>query len=174
MGLAAEDLLSDDLKKGGRFRVWNMRDKVVGELHVASDLRWSDNCAIAKLSTVIPGEAAVDFVGPGRRVYQVTVSRDRSFDLGPMETLLVACGYLVQNEKQVRIASNAAKLPKLSFYWAVPYSIESAWKLKAPRKFTKAESEVVQGALACVDQFVLTIGKDPPHCDDKEDDNKDN
>jgi hypothetical protein len=152
-----------------------MKEKVDCDFQVAHNLRWSDGCAIAELRTVLnsdhqvtrmeTGGAAIDFAGPGRRVYQVTVSRDRSFELGPMENLLVACGYLIREGEEVLAAPHAAKLPRLSFYWAVPYSIATSktWKGKAAKKFTKAESEVVQTALDThVDQFVLTIGQEPP------------
>jgi hypothetical protein len=175
VGLAVESIFWDDLKKGGRFQAYNMKEKMDCDFQIACNLSWSDNCAIAELATVLDndrqvtrvetGGAAIDFAGPGRRVYQVTVSRDRSFELGPMENLLVACGYLIREGKGVRAAPQAATLPKLSFYWAVPYSIATSktWKGKAAKKFKKTEAPVVQTALDThVDQFVLTIGQEPP------------
>jgi hypothetical protein len=162
--MAVESVFWEDLKTGGSFLARDMVKDKRCWFEVPRKAYWSDNCTMSQLGTVLDndqqvtriaaGAAAIDFAGPGRRVYKVTLNRDCSFELGPMKKLLVAGGYLIQDEKQVRVAPNAATLPRLSFHWVVPYSISSAWKGAK----TLEEDAVVQEALGkFVDQFVLLI-----------------
>jgi hypothetical protein len=179
IGMAVESIFWEDLKEGGSFLAWDMVRKAYHGFEVARNATWSDNCTMAELGAVLDndqqvtriaaGAAAIDFAGSGRQVYKVALNKNRSFEQGPLKKLLVAGGYLIQDEKQVCVSPIAATLPRLSFYWVVPYSMENAW-LDMPAK-TLEEDEIVQEALKYVDQYVLTIDEDSQHdeVDDEED-----
>ena len=112
MGDAVESLFWSDLKLSLRMRTWTMVRKneksVSGILPVSEldrqpqaheHLKFDDlgqifedgNSTVYRLGK---NSALIDFAGPGRRVYQVTVSDDHSMNYPGMKKLLLMGGYL--------------------------------------------------------------------------------
>jgi hypothetical protein len=79
--------------------------------------------------------ALIDAAGPGRRVYQVTVSPKHDMNFEKMEMLCIQAGFM--NDNDGNMATTEKK--KLEFYWVVPGALAATWKAKVPHKF-KLES----------------------------------
>jgi hypothetical protein len=111
MGEAVENLVWLDLQGGCSFRTWSMKNqKHVEPPNLADISRVRTDCTMEDLSTVFnhgnelvrmaPGTALIDFAGPGRRVYQVTVSADHSMSVAGLQKLLEAAGYMKRTGKK--------------------------------------------------------------------------
>jgi hypothetical protein len=82
-----------------------------------------------------PGTAAIDFAGPGRKVYQVTVSKGHDMNEAGMIDVLIQGGYLTRSDESVSaVPKKEAPKEKLEFYWVVPNDDADAWKRKVPKK----------------------------------------
>lgn len=73
----------------------------------------------------------IDAAGPGRKVYQVTISPDHDLPLSAAESLCQELGYI---DKHGKIVPEDA-VGKLEFYWVVPIGLASRWKEKTPFKY---------------------------------------
>jgi hypothetical protein len=184
-GFHVEDLVSNDLRKGAMFRTWDMQLKkfALSPGGVKPDL-FLESFTIGRLQEVFnrddqlvrmaPGCALVDFAGPGRKVFQCTVSDDHDMNLDATEELLVVAGYMELDAKghyvMVPEVFTPPK-PKLDFYWIVPYGRFPDWKKKRPKRFVKGKKgqEVAKTLRTYVNQYVLSMDVLPPSKQDIED-----
>jgi hypothetical protein len=110
------------------------------------------------------GTPTIDFAGPGRKVYQSTISKKKQFkSLGGLEELFLASGHLVKNkENGLDVPKNLP--PILEFYWVIPYYIASEWIRKNPISIQdKSSQRILKNILdntKCVQQYVLVIDTD--------------
>jgi hypothetical protein len=82
-----------------------------------------------KVATLQQNFPAIDFAGPGMRVFQVTVSGSHTKEEQGYFDLLVAAGFLTKHgEEYVRSEQSSSK--KLEFYWVVPTHSYSKWTSK--------------------------------------------
>jgi NAD-dependent DNA ligase len=102
----------------------------------------------------------IDFAGPGRCVYQVTVGQDHTMSLKGLQELLTTAGYMeIKNGKYKKVVGS--KLPKLNFYWVVPYGRFDKWTGKKGPKM-KLDPEVHDALMTYVNQIVLSVDVEPP------------
>jgi hypothetical protein len=115
----------------------------------------------------------IDFAGPGRRVYQVTVGTDHEFKLDGTKELLCAGGFIevvggviAYSEAFDNFLKGTEEEKKrdaekwyIEFYWTVPESISKTWIKKCPKRFQQdtAEKRIVLTCLRYVKQFVLVM-----------------
>jgi len=95
--------------------------------------------------------ALIDAAGPGRRVYQVTVSEDHGMSFKAMKEICTELGYFDENGEVVKTAD------ALEFYWVVPEGIADQWKAKSPRRFiksTKRDPEETARVNRAMERFV--------------------
>jgi hypothetical protein len=109
--------------------------------------------------------ATIDFAGPGRQVYQVTVSKVHDMKACGMKDILLACGLLQQGENG-KLSITKRKVDRLKFYWVVPIEIEDSWISKNPEKIKITGNEkltpanfktVKECCLTFVDHYVLSM-----------------
>jgi hypothetical protein len=166
MGKALESLFwNDDLARGVCGLEFKMRryelteGRQCGHLsYLMNTLSWtkcSEQLEIRQLKDVFnlrskicqmkAGTAAIDFAGPGRKVYQLTVSKKDSLSLSGMRDIFIAGGYL-HRKNGVLEMNRAAKQEKLEFYWVVPPGIEPTWRTKCPKmvEATTPEGKLVK------------------------------
>ena len=79
---------------------------------------FDNNNTIARMKQNCP---LIDFAGPGRKVYQVTISGKHDFKAKKLIDLLV-------QQKSLENDESATPQELLEFYWVVPYGKESDWK----------------------------------------------
>jgi hypothetical protein len=109
--------------------------------------------------------ALIDFAGPGRKVYQVTVSPNHTLSIDGLKHLFVASGHLKEGKDHtLQVSKNAKRIGKISYYWVVPESRATHWKKKAPRSIRK-DPVVSQCLHNFVDQYVLVMDTDPKTVD---------
>jgi BRCA1 C Terminus (BRCT) domain len=174
MGEAVENLIWQDLQQGCLFRTWSMtgqRFEASPDLTNISVMR--AGCTMADLTNVFdsgnklvrmaPGTVLIDFAGPGRRVYQATVSADHSMSLVGLQKLLEAAGYMKFTGGNFMMI--VGDLPKLDFYWVVPHEKFGVWKEKCKPK-TVRDEQVSRALAAHVSQFVLSLDVKPPNAAD--------
>jgi hypothetical protein len=111
--------------------------------------------------------ALIDFGGPGRKVYQVTISDDHDLKAGPMVKLLVNLGYLIKDDNGLlQVNTMATPEDSLDFYWVVPYGRESVWKKKKPKTLNAGENITKEELQKCirihVKQYVLVMEAEEP------------
>jgi NAD-dependent DNA ligase len=175
MGEAVENLVWQDLQQGCLFQTWNMTGQKFETLpNLTSILETRTGRTMADLSGIFendnelvcmaPGIALIDFAGPGRRVYQATVSADHSMSLVGLQELLTAGGYMkLTGTNSVMVAD--AQLPKLGYYWVVPHEKIGAWMGKSGPK-TVRDEQVRLALETYVNQFILSVDVKPPSVDD--------
>jgi hypothetical protein len=170
MGEAVEDLVWQVLRYRCLFQTWSMSSRKFVQFrypNLTNVSKTRTGCTMADLKGVFasgnelarmaPGTALIDFAGPGRRVYQATVSANHSMPLVGLQKLLEAAGYMeVQNGKYVMV--DDSKLPNLDFYWIVPREKFGAWKDTK----TVRDEQVGRALETYVDQFVLSLDVEPP------------
>jgi hypothetical protein len=138
-----------------------VKDEVKIENVCASVLE--KNNVVAKIVT---GGKLIDAAGPGRKVYQVTVSRDHEMNVSALYTICEELGYILQDGTIAR--ENEAR--KLEFHWVVPMAEGTTWKKKAPYKYNpskddkdKKKKEIVNRCLKRhIDQYVLPLPYEIP------------
>jgi hypothetical protein len=127
----------------------------------------------------------IDFAGPGRRVYQVTVSTDHDMSFIGMVSLFQAGGFIQNNggtisysegfRKFLDIAnkdeSEVAKW-KIEFYWTVPCTLQPHWTKKCPKSCPKPKSKeegtkqaekIVQTCFEYLEQYALMLDFKPTY-----------
>ena len=174
MGHIVEKLFWDDLKKPYCMRIFHMKkgcrtaEEVpvldVGKCQPVEEI--SLDCASlgavvfdAKTSVIArlkKNTALVDFAGPNRRVYQVTVSPDHSMSLEGLRDLFLASGHIYEDDGALTISSNADTIGNISYYWVVPKDREILWRKKAP-KLIRRSSVLGECLFKFVDQYVLVM-----------------
>lgn len=128
----------------------------------------------------------IDFVGPDRRVYQVTVKKDRSMNSDGLLDVLISAGILEEEDegtdKKVRKVSYSRKSKhvlelsdakpnllqewKIKFYWVVPEGVSKRWINKHACKVAQSSknSDLLNDALEkFVDQYVAIISSKLQH-----------
>jgi hypothetical protein len=170
MGEAKEDLVWQDLQDCCLFRTWSMSSQKLAEYPTQTISVTRTGCIMADLANVFsndnklvrmePGTALIDFAGPGRRVYQATVSADHSMLLAGLQKLLKAAGYMEFTGKKHMMILDPS-LPKLDFYWVVPYDNFGAWKVKKCSR-TVQDEQVNLALKTYVNQFVLNMDVESP------------
>jgi hypothetical protein len=94
------------------------------------------------MARLTPQNGLIDFAGPGRKVYQVTLGLKHKMNLATFRRVLIEVGYLAETDNSLVLAQNAPQ-EKLEFYWVAPVDkwlqydsstrdLESLWKLKTP------------------------------------------
>jgi hypothetical protein len=181
MGDCVESLFWGDLSKSTyRMKRWKMQgkrkptDTAEGQL-LTGTIILPKFATIEDLKGVLSTEttvcrmkknfAAIDFAGPGPRVYQVTVSDDHSLSILGTANLLMNLGYLVTNGKTYVFP--ATPPPTLEFHWVVSYQSESKWKSRSQKSTTgqgpPGLKEVVDRCLKkYVVQYVLIMEDEVP------------
>jgi len=101
-----------------------------------------------------PTFPAVDAIGFGRRVFQVTVSKNHSLNPEGMKNILISAGILTANGKHIK---EGAK--NLTLYWVVPPAIVGIWKDHV-RKKCEDNRYNLQDAMKFVEQVVLELPVD--------------
>jgi hypothetical protein len=82
--------------------------------------------------------ALIDFAGPNRSVYQVTISDDHDMSVCGLIDLFLASGHCVKNsDGTIRVSENATNIEKIKYHWVVPPEREAIWKDKAPKRVLK-------------------------------------
>jgi hypothetical protein len=87
------------------------------------------------------GTAAIDFAGPGRKVYQVTVSDNHRMSLSGMISILEQGGYLDRDERGYLKMHSSPSTEPLNFYWVVPYGVRDKWIKKNPFSYQDSSRE---------------------------------
>ena len=114
--------------------------------------------------------ALIDFAGPHRKVYQVTVSANHKMSLNGLSELFLASGHLVEQNGMLVESETAGTIGNISYYWVVPEAREYVWKHRAPISVTKRgladdcqlKYEVVSACLLkYVTQYALVMDKEP-------------
>jgi len=107
--------------------------------------------------------ALIDTAGPGRRVYQVTVSENHGMSFKAMKDICKELGYFGQKGRVVKNAK------ALEFYWVIPEGIAKRWKGKRPHKFqackqhNKEDTDLVNRAMErYVIQYTLPMTYESP------------
>jgi hypothetical protein len=188
MGFAVENLFADDLQKlvasvGFELPRWLQEGRAdIGpesRLIVDQKCSWStEPITLAGLSRVFEDgktvgqmkqrSGLIDFVGPGRKVYQVTVGLAHKMNLNSLITVLVQAGFLLKTEGRLELATVHVPEDKLEFYWVVPSLIKENWKKKVPYNpnlkasakadLTYEDKKVLQDCLSkYVVQYVLVL-----------------
>mmetsp|Transcript_14131 Transcript_14131/g.33856 ORF Transcript_14131/g.33856 Transcript_14131/m.33856 type:complete len:751 (+) Transcript_14131:249-2501(+) len=199
MGRSVEELFINDLRSASfAFRRCKLGDDAnVGPLQVGGnptllDLRNSGKEDVFKRLGVVfkqeqnvivllrAGFVLIDCAGPGRRVYQVTVGDDHGMSHNGMTSLLIAAGFLEEDNAGNLIVqchpNQMDQLKKLEFYWVTAPARFSAWAKKSPKKYSTvirgkktAEKKklacrkmILNRCLAeCVVQYALEVPEDP-------------
>jgi hypothetical protein len=183
MGDFAEILFWGDLSSGFRWDAWKMPCKKVVHptlLEVKGSVKAVENVGFEMLEAYISNDdgtvcrmrkncPGIDFAGPGRRVYQVTVSGNHDLVFSDMAKLLTNLGYLNYDESSRRYAIDASAGLPLEFYWVV--RDKNPWETRDPKQCTApkgnkdelilANVEVVNACLEKhVVQYVLVLKYD--------------
>jgi hypothetical protein len=183
MGKAVENLFWADLCKAteevGKFKMTRYMltkgDKKGIESILTNDTIWVKNEAEIDLKDLVltttneiyrmePNTPTIDFAGPGRIVYQVTVSDCYDMNVGGLTTILVQGGYLVNGKSGYRVSTNTKlEKKKLQLHWVIPEQIQEKWITKIPRKYQQgtAQKDVLNQCLdKFVDQYALIMKND--------------
>jgi hypothetical protein len=170
MGDCVEGLFWKDLAKPTyHMKRWEMRGKrtptdTADKLHLTGTIMMPKFATIEDLKDVLSTEttvcrmsknfAVIDFAGPGRRVYQVTVSDDHSLSISGTANLLKDLGYLVMKGKNYVFP--ATPPPTLEFHWVVPYQSESKWKSRSQKSTTgKGPPGLKEVVDRCLKKYVV-------------------
>ena len=113
---------------------------------------------------------AIDAVGFGRKVFQVTISKDHSLNPEGMKDILIAAGILtiegelnkttIEGEQNETTIEEEKEKKRISFYWVVPAGIVEDWKGHVQKK-CKGDGYILQKAVKeYVQQFVLKLPDD--------------
>jgi hypothetical protein len=126
----------------------------------------------SQVTRLFSGYTAIDAAGPGKRVYQVTISPDHEKNKDGILNLLTFAGFLDKqsNGEYVALYNDTVEVSKLEFYWTVPPSIFEHWGNKRPTYY-KANKEKSTNTLTilkecwdkCVVQYALEIPYEDPH-----------
>ena len=123
-------------------------------------MRKMEDGVIARMDT---NAAQCDFAGPGRTVFQVTVSDQHTISKQGLEELLISSGHVRRmTDNAIKKSENADHIEKVSLYWVVPPSRLEHWEKKVPKKILKRTSGLLKECLEkYVEQYVLVIDIDP-------------
>ena len=109
------------------------------------------NDTIARMKENCP---LIDFAGPGRKVYQVTISGKHDFPPRIIKDLLLQLDLLKESSEGI-LKENPNEQASLEFYWVVPHGRESDWKKIVPKT---VRDKVLKRCLAQkVTQYVLVM-----------------
>jgi len=184
MGIDFEDLFWKDLQD---CRTMNVRKLKESEEDIKNKNRkpeifhehniseWSLNVRMKDLQTIFDAKERtvcrmvkncplIDFAGPGRKVYQATVSIDHEINLKGLEILLLAGKLLYKNIDDALSETTDEKL-RIEFYWVIPYGIDKYWQEKKSITIKETDSDKDKILLKkCwdefVDQYVITVVND--------------
>jgi hypothetical protein len=175
MGGVVEDLFWNDLKARRRMRRILMKkeseSKVMDVFQLCNTTALSErtnfefedlkaeifnNTNSNTICRMVKNCALINFAGPGRKVYQVTIQTDHSMSKEGLEELFIASGHLIEVGNELKISQDVDNNSNIEFYWVIPEGKESDWKKKRPR--------TVQGSLKDlldknVTQYVLIMDK---------------
>jgi hypothetical protein len=122
------------------------------------ELIFNSDDQVCRMSVATP---TIDFAGPGRKVYQVTVGKNHSMNIDGMIKILIQAGYLREDDKgNAALVRSGAPKEKFEFIWVVPKGIAPGWKNKVPRRVaqTSKRNKALQSCLdAYVEQYVLEM-----------------
>ena len=112
-----------------------------------------------------PNEALIEFAGPYRRVYQVTVSANHSMSHKGLEDLFLASGHLDRREENGKLVESGnpkmrKQIGNIEYYWVVPEEREADWKERAP-KIIRKRCLVGECLKKYVQQYILVMDKEP-------------
>ena len=108
------------------------------------------------IARMAKNECLLDFAGPGRHVYQVTISKDHTMPLSGLEKLFISSGHC---EDRNVIAENADSVEKIKWFWVVPKEMASEWEQKKAK--TKHNDIMKECLDKYVEQYVLVMDTDP-------------
>lgn len=113
-------------------------------------------------------EALIDFAGPYRRVYQVTVSANHSMSHTGLEQLFLASGHLDRREENGKLVElkeslYAKDIGNIEYYWVVPQERVADWKKRAPKVIRK-QGVVGECLQKYVTQYILVMDEEPNEC----------
>jgi hypothetical protein len=130
------------------------------------ELIFNSDDQVCRTSVATP---TIDFAGPGRKVYQVTVGKNHSMNIDGMIKILNQAGYLREDNKgNVALVRSGAPKEKFEFIWVVPKGIAPDWKNKVPRRVAQT-SKRNKALKSCLDaygeQYVLEMDPKLPLAD---------
>ena len=190
MGHIVENMLWKDLKKPYQMRRFPMTKETktmnaldaestdeenlldIGICQPVSDIRLDKaslgekvfNASSSVVARMHTNEALIDFAGPYRRVYQVTVSANHSMSHKGLEALFLASGHLDRREENGTVelmeSQNAKDIGNIEYYWVVPKERESVWKKRAPKTIRK-QTVVGDCLRKYVTQYILVMDEVP-------------
>jgi hypothetical protein len=121
------------------------------------------------IARMAKNECLLDFAGPGRRVYQATISNDHTMPLSGLQKLFISSGHCEERNDHIVIAENADSVEKIKWFWVVVKAMASEWKKKkAKTKHNEIMKECIDNY---VEQYVLVMDADPMNSMDLQTDN---
>jgi hypothetical protein len=115
------------------------------------------------VAKIAKGGYLIDAAGPGRKVYQVSVSRDHEMPAAAMEKNCKELGFIDQAGKLVSTTEGEMEPRKLEFYWVVPMAQAASWKKKAPKTYRTTERKELDKCLEMyVNQYALPLTIEVP------------
>jgi hypothetical protein len=185
MGKYVEDLFWNDLQDK---TCWNMKQfKMNGKTSASNTTmfhlktlelptQYKEECKISDLSETFSTNNCIcrmerscvllDFAGPGRQVFQITVSGEHSLKKSGLEELFLACGLIVKKGKTFVKAENITSTHSVDFYWVIPQGKKKQWSeikgktinVKAHESHTKEQVKILKDVLDnYVNQYVLIM-----------------
>ena len=179
MGGLVEDLFWDDLKRPYKMRTYQMtriKDREsfvkesfldVGKCEHIEGIRLEElggkvfNTDTSVIARMKKNEGLIDFAGPHRKVFQVTVSDHHKVQFHGLRKLFEASGHINIFENTSKKSILLPKNGRISYYWVVPTERESVWKSKAPKRIltkrgkeTVGESITRRDVASCLEQYV--------------------
>ena len=110
-------------------------------------------------------ECLIDFAGPHRNVYRVTVSEDHDMQLTGLKELLISSGHCEEYNGSLMEAKNASTIEKIKFHWVIPAQRRTSWigkKAKTKQARTTTEMQTVKECLDnYVEQYVIVMDNEP-------------
>ena len=158
MGHAVENLFWQDLKANRAMKKYLMKgqtleeEEPIGTFSIGTcDYREEmENDGLNELFRanaprvavrMVKNASLIDFAGPNRKVYQVTVSNRHNMSILGLTKLFLSSGHCVMLNNKIVKARDAGQLVKIYFYWVVPPGKATAWIDKAPKTIVPGKSQ---------------------------------
>lgn len=134
------------------------------------------------------GTTLIDFAGPGKSVYHITVGMTYPNVYSVVKELLVASGHIEAvdsfplcnniTDNTRDWIKNAKQNDKINLFWVIPYGLETKWKNRVAFSMRIIDDDDPMTRLvkecfnSCVKQYVLVMDKDPLEQDEDSAPNK--
>jgi hypothetical protein len=98
----------------------------------------------------------IDFAGPGKNIFQVTVNYTHELRFSGLAELFLASGHITQDgPDNYQIVES--QIDKINLYWVIPYGVETKWKgrVECFKKNTKDSTPTDLFLKRCLEAFVI-------------------